>query len=145
VLPLLSFEYHALAPDQRGHGDSDKPACCYTADDCAADVNVFMEALGLEKATLVGHSNGGLIAQRVALSYPHRIGRLVQMGSPITLVHNEAVAQAGKEMLALEDPIPKEFVRKFEEGTIHHPAPEGFLAGALSECLKVPARLWRDY
>jgi pimeloyl-ACP methyl ester carboxylesterase len=96
VLPLLSFEYHALAPDQRGHGDLDKPTCCYTADDCAADVDAFMEALGLEKATLVGHSSGGLIAQRVALSYPHRIGRLVQIGSPVTLVHNEAVAQAGR-------------------------------------------------
>jgi hypothetical protein len=31
------------------------------------------------------------------------------------------------------------------EGTIHHPAPEGFLAGVVSECLRVPARLWRDY
>ena len=143
MLPLLSFEYHALAPDQRGHGDSDKPTCCYTADDCAADVDAFMEALGLEKATLVGHSSGGLIAQRVALSYPHRIGRLVQIGSPVTLVHNEAVAQAGRRCSRWK--ISKEFVRRFVEGTIHHPAPEEFLAGAASECLKVPARLWRDY
>ena len=33
VLPLLSSSYHAFAPDERGHGDSDKPECCYTAED----------------------------------------------------------------------------------------------------------------
>ena len=46
VLPLLSPSYHALAPDQRGHGDSDKPQCCYTADDFTADVDAFMDAVG---------------------------------------------------------------------------------------------------
>src|SRR3712207_3540476 len=77
VLRLLSPSYHARAPDQRGHGDSDKPECCYAADDFAADVDAFMGAVGIEEATLVGDSSGGLIAQRVALDYPHRVSRLV--------------------------------------------------------------------
>jgi non-heme chloroperoxidase len=145
VLPLLSPEYHAFVPDQRGHGDSDKPQCCYAADDYAADVDAFMEAVGIWKATLVGDSSGGLIAQRVALDYPHRVNRLVLIGSPTTLVNNEAVMELGEEMLALEDPISPEFVREFVLGTIHHPVPEEFLAGAVSESLKVPARVWRDY
>ena len=146
MLPLLSPSYHAFAPDQRGHGDSDKPQCCYTADDYAADVDAFMEAVGIEKATLAGDSSGGLIAQRVALDYPHRVCRLVLIGSPTTLVNNEAVMKAGEEMLAaLEDPIPPEFVREFVLGTNHHPVPEEFLAGVVSESLKVPARVWRDY
>jgi non-heme chloroperoxidase len=145
VLPLLSPSYHALAPDQRGHGDSDKPQCCYRADDFTADVDAFMDAVGTEEATLVGDSSGGLIAQRVALDYPHRVSRLVLIGSPTTLLNNETVIEAGKEMLALEDPISPEFVREFQESTIHHPVPEGFLSTALSETLKVPARVWRDY
>jgi pimeloyl-ACP methyl ester carboxylesterase len=146
TLPLLLPSYHAFAPDQRGHGDSDKPQCCYTADDYAADVDAFMEVLGIEKATLVGDSSGGLIAQRVALDYPHRVSRLVLIGSPTTLVNNEAIMKAGEEMLAgLEDPIPREFVREFVSGTINHPVPEEFLAGVVSESLKVPARVWRDY
>ncbi len=146
VLPLLSPSYHAFAPDQRGHGDSDKPQCCYTADDYAADVDAFMEAVGIEKATLVGDSSGGLIAQGAALDYPHRVSRLVLIGSPTTLVNNEAVIEFGEEMLAaLEDPIPPEFVGEFVFGTVHHPVPEEFLAGAVSESLKVPARVWRDY
>src|SRR5215204_4797228 len=39
VLHLLSPSYHAFAPDERGHGDSDKPECCYTVDDFTADVH----------------------------------------------------------------------------------------------------------
>jgi non-heme chloroperoxidase len=145
VLPLLSPAYHALAPDQRGHGDSDKPECCYAADDFAADVDAFMDALAIEEATLVGDSSGGLIAQRVALDYPHRVSRLVLIGSPTTLVTNEIVIEAGGDLLALEDPISPEFVREFAESTIHHPVPEEFLERTVSESLKVPARVWRDY
>jgi pimeloyl-ACP methyl ester carboxylesterase len=146
VLPLLSPSYHAFALDQRGHGDSDKPQCCYTADDHAADVDAFMDALGIEEATVVGDSSGGLIAQRVALDFPHRVSRLVLIGSPTTLVHNETVRELGEEMLAeLEDPIPPEFVREFVLGMIHHPVPEEFIAGVVSESLKVPAHVWRDY
>jgi non-heme chloroperoxidase len=145
VLPVLSLEYHAFAPDQRGHGDSERPGCCYTVDDFAADVDAFMDAVRVEEATIVGQSSGGLIAQRVALDYPHRVSRLVLMGSPTTLLHNEALIELGGEMLALEDPIPPGFVREFVESTIHHPVPEQFVAGAVSECLKVPARIWHDY
>src|SRR5215204_4627416 len=145
VLPLLSPAYHAFALDQRGHGDSDKPECCYAADDYAADVEAFMEAVGIDEATLVGDSSGGLIAQRVALDYPHCVSRLVLIGSPTTLVDNEAVMEAGEKMRALEDPISPEFVREFQMSTIHHPVPEEFLSTALSETLKVPARVWRDY
>jgi non-heme chloroperoxidase len=145
VLPLLSRSYHAFAPDERGHGDSDKPECCYTVDDFTADVDAFMDAVGIEEATLVGDSSGGMIAQRVALEYPHRVSRLVLMGSPTTLLNNEAVIEAGEEMRALEDPISPEFVREFHLSTIHHPVPEEFLSTALSETLKVPARVWRGY
>ena len=145
MLPLLSPEYHAFAPDQRGHGDSDKPECCYTADDYAADIDAFMEAVGVDEATLVCSSSAGMIAQRVALYYPHRVSRLVLMGSPTTLVSNETIMEALKEMLALEDPISPEFVREFQRSTIQHPVPEEFLAELVSESLKVPARVWRDY
>ena len=145
VLPLLPPEYHAFAFDQRGHGDSDKPECCYTADDFSADVDALMDAVGVEEATLVGDSSGGLIAQRVALDYPHRVSRLVLIGSPTTLVNNETVIEAGKQMIALRDPISPEFVKEFHLSVIHRPVPEAFLSTALSESLKVPAHVWRDY
>jgi pimeloyl-ACP methyl ester carboxylesterase len=145
VLPLLSPEYHAFAPDQRGHGESDKPECCYTADDFAADVDAFMAAVGIERATLVGDSSGGMIARHVALDYPRRVDRLVLIGTPTTLVGNEAALEFLEGVRTLEDPVPPEFVSEFVMGLIHHPIPQEFLETVLSESLKVPARVWRDY
>jgi pimeloyl-ACP methyl ester carboxylesterase len=142
---LLSPSYHAIALTQRGHGDSDKPECCYTVDDFAADVDAFMDAVGIERATVVGHSGGTLIAPRVALSYPSRVSRLVLIGSAIMGHNNEAMVGLGEEVRALEDPVPREFAREFQESTIYHPVPEEFLATAVSESLKMPARVWRDY
>ena len=93
VLHLLSPSYHALALDERGHGDSDKPECCYTVDDFTADVDAFMDEVGMEEATLVGDSSGGLIAQRVALEYPHRVSRLVLIPDGFA---NNVVEQRGR-------------------------------------------------
>ena len=143
VLPLLSPEHHAFAPDQRGHGDSDKPQCCYTTDDYAADVDAFMDAVGVDEATLVGHSTGALFAQRVALSYPHRVSRLVLVGAQTPA--NEMILGLREEVRALNDPVPPEFVRGFQESTIYRPVPEQFLDTVVSESLKLPARVWRDY
>src|SRR3712207_5116196 len=143
VLPLLSPEYHAFALTQRGHGDSDKPECCYTPDDFAADVDAFMDAVGIEETTLVGASTGALFAQRAALSYPRRVGRLVLIGSQTPA--NEAVSGLREEVQALEDPVPPEFVREFQESTVYQPVPEEFLDTVVSESLKLPARVWRDY
>lgn len=143
VLPLLSPEYHAFAPTQRGHGDSDKPERCYTLNDYAADVDAFMDAVGIEEATLVGHSTAALFAQRVVLSYPRRVSRLVLIG-PQTPA-NEVILGFREEVRALEDPVPPEFAREFQESTIYQPVPQEFLDMVVSESLKLPARVWRDY
>ena len=143
VLPLLSPEYHAFALTQRGHGDSDKPQCCYTPADFAADVDVFMDAVGLEEATVVGASTGALFAQQVALGYPLRLSRLVLIGAQTPA--NEAISGLREEVQALEDPVPPEFVREFQESTVYQPVSQEFLDTVVSESLKLPARVWRDY
>jgi non-heme chloroperoxidase len=143
VLPLLSPAYHTFALTQRGHGDSDKPQCCYTPKDFAADVDAFMDVVGLEEATVVGASTGALFAQRVTLSYPRRVSHLVLIGAQSPA--NEAISGLGEEMLALEDPVPPEFVRAFQESTIYQLVPQEFLDTVVSESLKLPAQVWRDY
>jgi non-heme chloroperoxidase len=145
VLPLLSPSYHAFALTQRGHGDSDKPECCYTPHDYAADVDAFMEAVGTDEATLVAASTGALFAQRVTLSYPRRVRRLVLIASQTPARENEALSGFREEVRALQDPVPPEFVRGFQESTIYHPVPQQFLETAISESLKLPAHVWRDY
>ena len=142
VLPLLATSYHAFALTQRGHGDSDKPECCYTPEDFAADVDAFMDAVGIEEATLVGASTEPL-AQRVALSYPRRVSRLVLVG-PQTPA-NESVMGLVEEVRALEDPVPPEFVRSSRRA----PSTSRFRKSSSirwsQESLKLPARVWRDY
>jgi non-heme chloroperoxidase len=145
VLNLLSPQYHAFAPDKRGHGQSDRPRCCYAADDLVADIVAFMDAVGLEVAALVGHSSGGMIAQRAALTHPDRVSHLVMIDSAATLLTNEVVVRAADEIRALRDPISPNFIREFQEGAIFRSVPEEFMSGLVSESLKVPARVWRDY
>ena len=50
-----------------------------------------------------------------------------------------------EEVRALEDPVPPAFAREFQESTTHRPIPEEFLSTAVSESLKLPTRVWRDY
>jgi non-heme chloroperoxidase len=98
MLPLLLPKYHAFALTQRGHGDSDKPRCCYTPEDFASDVDAFMAAVGIEQATVVGASTGALFAQRVALDYPRRVRRLVLVAAQTPA--NEAVMGLVEEVRA---------------------------------------------
>ena len=53
--------------------------------------------------------------------------------------------EAGEQMRALEDPISPEFVREWQEVNVYNPVPDEFFATAVSESLKLPARVWRDY
>lgn len=104
-----------------------------------------MDTLGIEEATLVGDSSGGMIAREVALAYPCHVSRLVLIGTPTTLVNNETLLAFLEEVRALQDHVPPTFVREFGERIIHHPVPEEFFEMAVSESLKVPIRVWRDY
>ena len=144
VLALLAGRYHAYALDQRGHGDSERPACCYTIDDFAADAVAFLDAVGVERVTVVGHSGSAFTARQVAETHPERLRRLVLIGSPVSLVGNEAVLAFQATVHALEDPVPASFAREFQAGAAHVSLPEAFLEGLVAESLKLPARVWRD-
>src|SRR5687768_13080157 len=84
VLPALSRENRVYALDLRGHGNSDRPASGYRMRDMAADVIAFMDAKGIARATIIGHSMGGFVAQHVALAAPRRVSQLVLIGTATT-------------------------------------------------------------
>lgn len=142
VLPLLAPKYRGISITQRGHGDSDRPAT-YTPDDFAADVDAFMDALGIERATIVGHSMGSFVAQTVAIRYPHRVRKLVLIGSA-TVAGNEGVLGLRDFVQTLTDPVPYDFAYDFQASTVHHPVPDAFLRTAVDESLKLPAQVWKD-
>jgi pimeloyl-ACP methyl ester carboxylesterase len=82
VLPALGEHFHVVAPDMVGFGYSDRPeGVQYSLDTWADQTLGVMDALGIEKAHLVGNSFGGGIALRLATRNPDRVNKLVLMGS----------------------------------------------------------------
>ncbi len=81
VLPKLARHYTVVAPDLLGHGESDKPRHDYSLGAYANMVRDLMIALGIERATIVGHSLGGGIAMQLAYQHPGRCERLVLVSS----------------------------------------------------------------
>ena len=144
VLPLLPTRYHAYAVDQRGHGDSERPDCCYAVEDFAADVVAFLDAVAAERATLVGHSASCLVARRVAEAHPERVARLVLLGSPGSLGDNQEELALQTAVRGLQDPVPVQFAREFQGAAAHVPLPEPFFNGLIGESLKLPARVWKS-
>jgi pimeloyl-ACP methyl ester carboxylesterase len=76
---LAQHGWHAVAPDLRGHGSSDRPPGrhAYGLELFVADVVALADALAWDRFTVLGHSMGGAVAQRLALDHPARVGGLV--------------------------------------------------------------------
>lgn len=75
--PLFLPRFHLLALDQRGHGESDWSPEGYDGERFVADLEAFVEALGLNRLTLIGHSMGARNAWNFAARRPERMERLV--------------------------------------------------------------------
>ena len=81
VIPRLAERFTVVAPDLLGHGASAKLRGDYSLGAHASGIRDLMVALGIDRATLVGHSLGGGVAMQFAYQFPERIERLVLVGS----------------------------------------------------------------
>jgi pimeloyl-ACP methyl ester carboxylesterase len=77
----ISQDHGVFAPDWPGYGDSDKPRIAYSTDYYVDFLRQLMDALGLEKAALVGISMGGAISLGFSLQSPQRVDKLVLVDS----------------------------------------------------------------
>jgi len=77
----LKDQYECVTFDNRGIGQSSRPASGYTMSDLTRDTIGLLDALSISKAHIVGMSMGGLVAQNIALQQPQRVLGLVLMGS----------------------------------------------------------------
>jgi non-heme chloroperoxidase len=143
VIPLIDRRFHVFALDQRGHGDSERPISNYRFSDFAVDVLAFMDAKNLEKAVIVGHSMGSHIAQRIAVSAPERVEKLVLIGSATTL-QLDTVFELQEAVNEFTDTVPFEFVEEFQYSTAYRELPKDFMNQVVTESLKLPARVWRE-
>jgi pimeloyl-ACP methyl ester carboxylesterase len=81
VIDALARRYTVIAPDLLGHGESDKPRADYSVGGFANGMRDLLTVLGVDKATVVGHSFGGGVAMQFAYQFPERTERLVLVGS----------------------------------------------------------------
>ena len=143
ILPLLPEGVRALVPSQRGHGASERPEGGYGMAQLAEDAVGLLDALEVDRAVVVGHSMGSLVAQTMALDHPSRVTRMVLVDSATTFetpdlrVFVQALAE-------LRDPVPRQVALEFQVSTIHRPIPEELLETFVGESLKVPAHVWQQ-
>lgn len=170
MIPGLAERYQVIRIDNRGVGQSDKPAGPYTAAMLAADVVGLLDALGLPKAHIMGHSMGGFIAQALAIDYPERVDRLVLSATNFGGPHHIPITPPAMAVLTdvSGDPIERlrrgiaistapgfaesnaEFVESWLQYRVAHPIdPAGYQAqlaiglGLLSEAASFEHKLGR--
>ncbi|MFJ3905985.1 alpha/beta fold hydrolase [Streptomyces sp. NPDC090025] len=80
----LSPRWRLIAPDQRGHGESDR-AADYGRDGYLADLGALLDHLGLDRVTLLGHSLGAVNAYQFAARHPERVSALINAEGPASL------------------------------------------------------------
>ena len=141
VLPSLARRHRVYALDQRGHGGTDAPACCYTVPDLAYDVVAFMDAMKIDRAAIAGHSMGSFVAQHLAAAYPDRVTRLVLLGSSDTTAGSETVGWLWDQARTFDTGVPAAFVDELQSSPT--PVDADFLAKVKAETFAVPPHVWK--
>jgi pimeloyl-ACP methyl ester carboxylesterase len=96
--------FHVLALDRRGHGDSDYPETGYDADTLTKDLRQFLDALEIDEVILVGHSMAYIELSRFAVLYPERVLKLVFLDAAYD--HSSPEAKAVREKNPLSSLMP---------------------------------------
>ena len=80
-IDYFSKNYHVIAIDTRGHGKSPRGDKPFTIKQFSEDLNDFMDEKGIEKAHILGFSDGGNIALTFALKHPEKVEKLILNGA----------------------------------------------------------------
>ena len=143
LVPHLS-RYRLLIPDQRGHGASSAPECCYAIADFAYDARLFLDAIGVKRAAVAGHSMGSMVAMSMAAEYPDRVSAIALLGST-------GLAPVTRDAWLFENatgqrfPIDRnsQFMRDWDPANQPTPVDPTFAAAARSEIYAIPRQVWR--
>jgi len=89
MMPILRREFRVLTYDLRGHGYSEMTPTGYSAKNMAEDLLGLMDSLGIQKATLMGHSYGADVCLYFALKHPDRVDKILALEPGLAaLVHD---------------------------------------------------------
>lgn len=142
MFPLLHDHFMLLAPDQRGHGETEA-ADRYAVADFVSDAITLTERLAGEPVHLVGHSLGAIVAQRVATARPDLVRSMTLIAGAVTARANASLTALAEHLKELSDPIPYAFAYDFQKSTAFQPLSEAVLDCYVRESLKVRAHAWK--
>lgn len=95
--PDLAQDYHAIMPDLRGYGDSDKPESGYDKRSMAEDIRQLVAHFGYERISLIGHDRGARVATRFAKDNRQMVDRLAVLDNiPTRVVFNSTDARLAR-------------------------------------------------
>lgn len=100
-MPVFARSFRTIALDTRGHGASPRGSMPFTISQFADDLNAFMDGQGIDKAHILGFSDGGNIALVFALRHPGRVDKLILNGA--NLYFEGLIAPVRREILATYD------------------------------------------
>jgi pimeloyl-ACP methyl ester carboxylesterase len=81
MLPILSSRHHVIVFDNRGVGQTSAPNAPYSIQQMAEDTAGLLDAAGMSRVHVTGHSMGGQIAQELALTHPELVKTLILLSS----------------------------------------------------------------
>lgn len=146
MLPYLSKRYRLILVDIRGHGQSSKPECCYTRLDFAYDIKLLLDALGVRKADIVGHSLGSIIAQTFAEYWPERTAHVVLIsstgGSPPGRPKKPPQFDFAAEIRRLKEPIEADSPFMIAWWDSPTPVDPDFIRRQRKDAAGIPLRVW---
>jgi pimeloyl-ACP methyl ester carboxylesterase len=146
LVPYLAPQFRLILVDIRGHGRSAKPECCYTRLDFAYDIKLLLDALHIDRADIVGHSLGSIIAQTFAEFWPERTQRVVLIASsgghrPGTVPPKPAYDYAS-EIRKLKEPIDPDSPFMIAWWSSPTPVDPDFLRRQRKDAAAIPLKVW---
>ncbi len=120
MVPGLAEHFTVIVFDNRGVGQTDKPAGPYAAQMLADDTAELIAALGYDRAHVMGHSMGGYIAQSLALNHPERIATLILASTNFGGPHHIPITP---EAMAVLTDVQSDPVTRFTNGLVVSTAP----------------------
>ena len=146
LIPFLNQHDRLIVVDIRGHGQSDKPECCYAKIDFAYDIKLLLDALHIRKADIVGHSLGSMITQVLAEQWPERVRKVILISStggpePGTTPKKPSYDFAS-EIRKLKDPIDPDSPFMVEWWASPTPVNEEFIRRQRRDAAGIPLAVW---
>jgi pimeloyl-ACP methyl ester carboxylesterase len=146
LVPYLSRDLRLIIVDLRGHGESSKPECCYTRLDFAYDVKLLLDALGIARADIVGHSLGSIVAQTFAEFWPQRTRRVVLIsstgGPPPGSRPRKPQFDYAAAIRRLQEPIDPDSPFMIEWWASPQPVDPRFMRRERRNAAAIPLRVW---